>query len=127
MKQRFTIAVAALALVATAATAAGLPALGTRFQQLPGGRGKAQVEAACSRCHSADIIVQQRLTPKQWAATVDKMTRWGAQLSEADKPAALTYLSSHFGPGNTRFTPIHVESRKQRAESRNRNQKQNKN
>ena len=82
-----------------------LPMPGTRFQQLPEGPGKAEVEAACYACHSADLLVQQRLTDKQWTASVEKMARWGANVPPEKKDAIVGYLARHFGPGN-RFTPI---------------------
>jgi len=82
-----------------------LPVLGTKFHSLPRGAGKELVESSCFPCHSADILVQQRLTEKQWTAAVDKMIRWGAVVKESDKPAIVAYLSKHFGPDN-RFTPI---------------------
>ena len=83
-----------------------LPQLGTQFHQLPPGKGKAQVESSCFPCHSADILVQQRLTEKQWTATVEKMMRWGAKASNKEKAAIVAYLSKNFGPANTKFTPI---------------------
>lgn len=84
-----------------------LPLLGTQFKELPAGKGKARTEAACMACHSADILVQQRLTPKQWTATVEKMMRWGAVVDEKDKQVMIDYLAKHFGPAN-RFTPLKV-------------------
>ena len=84
--------------------AATLPMPGTKFQQLPAGKAKADVEAACYACHSADLLVQQRLTPKQWTATVEKMMRWGAVVPAEKKTPVIDYLSRHFGPTN-RFTP----------------------
>jgi cytochrome c1 len=82
-----------------------LPVLGTRFHSLPAGKGKQLVEASCFPCHSADMLVQQRLTDKQWTAEVDKMIRWGAVVKDSDKPAMIAYLSKSFGPGN-KFTPV---------------------
>lgn len=81
-----------------------LPVLGTKFHSLPAGTGRQLVETSCLPCHSPDILVQQRLTEKQWTATVDKMVRWGAILKETDKPATVAYLSKNFGVTNT-FTP----------------------
>jgi hypothetical protein len=81
-----------------------LPVLGTKFHSLPAGAGRQLVEASCLPCHSPDILVQQRLTEKQWTATVDKMIRWGAVMKDGDKPAAIAYLSKNFGVTNT-FTP----------------------
>ena len=83
---------------------AALPIPGTQFKQLPEGKAKAKVEAACYTCHSADILAQQRLTPKQWTATVEKMMRWGAEVKEADKQPVIDYLAKHYGPEN-RFVP----------------------
>jgi Quinohemoprotein amine dehydrogenase A, alpha subunit, haem binding len=85
-----------------------LPLLGTQFKPLPAGPAKAKVEAACYACHSADIIVQQRLTPKQWTASVEKMIRWGAVVPEKDKQPVIDYLSRHFGPANKSYKPVKV-------------------
>ncbi len=84
---------------------AALPTPGTQFKQLPQGKGRAEVEAACYACHSADILVQQRLTEKQWTASVDKMIRWGAVVPESDKSVVIAYLAKQFGPAN-RFVPV---------------------
>lgn len=81
-----------------------LPVPGTQLRQLPPGPGKAQVEAACYQCHAADLLAQQRLTEKQWTASVEKMIRWGANVPPADKDLIVRYLARHFGPGN-RFVP----------------------
>ena len=81
-----------------------LPALGTQFHSLPAGVGKTQIEAACMSCHSADMLAQQRLTEKQWTATVEKMMRWGATVADTDKPAIIAYLAKNFGTANT-FSP----------------------
>ena len=86
-----------------------LPQLGTQFHQLPAGKGKAQVEAACYPCHSADMLVQQRLTEKQWTATVEKMIRWGAKADEKQKAAIIGYLAKNFGPQNKTFLPIRTK------------------
>lgn len=85
---------------------AKLPALGTKFHSLPAGAGKELVEAACIRCHSADMLAQQRLTEKQWTATVEKMMRWGAVVKDDDKAPVIAYLTKHFGPENHAFTPV---------------------
>lgn len=89
------------------AVAVALPIPGTRFKELPEGKGRQQVESACYACHSADLIAQQRLTEKQWTATVDKMIRWGAAISPGDRSIAIGYLSRNFGPDH-RFRPTAV-------------------
>ena len=93
------------------AVLAALPMPGTQFKQLPNGKGKAEVEAACYACHSADLLVQQRLTQKQWTTTMDKMVRWGAEVKEPDKQVMIDYLSRHFGTEN-RFVPARTEPMK---------------
>jgi len=82
-----------------------LPEIGTQLEPLPEGTGKALADNACLRCHSSDILRQQRLTSKQWSATVEKMVRWGAEVSDEDKAALIAYLFENFGPGNDRFSP----------------------
>lgn len=86
---------------------AALPLPGTQFKQLPAGPGKAEVESACYACHSADLLVQQRLTEKQWTATVEKMTRWGADVPAEKKDVIVRYLARHFGPA-AKFQPTKV-------------------
>ena len=87
--------------------AATLPQPGTKFKELPPGEAKADIEAACYACHAGDLLVQQRLTPKQWTATVEKMMRWGAVVPESQKTPIIDYLSKHFGPEN-KFEPTKV-------------------
>lgn len=85
---------------------ATLPELGTRLPILPEGAGRAVTDRACLRCHSGDMLQQQRLTEKQWAATVTKMIGWGAALGDEEKAQVIAYLVQHFGPDNDRFRPV---------------------
>jgi cytochrome c2 len=95
--------------IATAVLFAALPMLGTHFKTLPAGKGRAEVEAACYACHSADLLAQQRLTEKQWTAATDKMIRWGAVVKDDDKAVIIAYLVKHFGPEN-KFTPTKTKA-----------------
>ncbi len=88
--------------------AAALPLIGTKFGTLPEGKGKSAVESRCYACHSADLLLQQRLTQKQWTATVEKMMRWGAGVTEDEKPVIIDYLAKHFGVDNRSFKPRHT-------------------
>lgn len=83
-----------------------LPSLGTTFAPLPAGAGKQVADLSCQKCHSSDILRQQRLDAKKWTAVVDKMIRWGAEVSEAHKNELVNYLATDFGPDNDHFTPI---------------------
>jgi cytochrome c5 len=60
--------------------------------------GEATYKRACLTCHESDIIEQQKLTPTGWTRSVEKMMRWGAQISDADKQPLVDYLAVRFGP-----------------------------
>jgi len=51
---------------------------------------------ACTECHEARIIVQQRLSKAAWTKEVDKMIKWGALVDPQDKDALIDYLSASF-------------------------------
>jgi sulfite oxidase len=55
-------------------------------------------QTACLTCHGEDMIMQERLTGKQWNAEVDKMVRWGAQVKAEDRGAIVDYLLKLYGP-----------------------------
>jgi cytochrome c5 len=84
---------------------AKLPILGTKLAQLPAGPGKESADAACITCHSADLIAQQRLTEKQWAAEITKMTGWGADVPPDKRDELVAYLVKNFGP-DAKFEPV---------------------
>jgi cytochrome c5 len=60
--------------------------------------GAAIYKRACLACHDADIIEQQKLTPTGWTRSVEKMTRWGASVKDADKQPLVDYLAGRFPP-----------------------------
>jgi cytochrome c5 len=60
--------------------------------------GAATYQRVCLTCHEADIVEQQRLTPAGWTRSVEKMMRWGATVSDAEKPPLVDYLAARFGP-----------------------------
>ena len=60
--------------------------------------GAATYKRVCLTCHEADIIGQQKLTPTGWTRSVEKMMRWGAVVSDAEKQPLVDYLASRFGP-----------------------------
>lgn len=59
--------------------------------------GEATFNRACLACHGRDLTEQQRLTPAGWTREVEKMVRWGARVSDEDKPALVDYLSGLYG------------------------------
>jgi len=58
--------------------------------------GEAVFTRACLACHGADLTEQQRLSPTGWTREVEKMMRWGAQVSDAEKAALVEYLASRY-------------------------------
>ena len=60
--------------------------------------GAATYKKVCLTCHDADIVEQQRLTPAGWTRSVEKMMRWGAAVSDAEKQPLIDHLASRFGP-----------------------------
>jgi hypothetical protein len=66
--------------------------------QLPAGPLQEKAAAACSACHEARIVVQQRLSKPAWTKEVDKMIKWGAEVDPKDRDALIDYFSANFGP-----------------------------
>ena len=60
--------------------------------------GAATYKKACLVCHEGDIIEQQKLTPTGWTRSVEKMMRWGAAVSDAEKQPLVEYLAARYGP-----------------------------
>lgn len=59
--------------------------------------------AACTSCHEARIIVQQRLSQGAWTKEMDKMIKWGAQVDPQDRDALIDYFSANFGPDQAAY------------------------
>ena len=65
---------------------------------LPEGPGVEIARAKCLNCHEADLIVSQRLSRPGWVREVEKMVRWGAVVSDAEKEPLVDYLFGKYGP-----------------------------
>ncbi len=74
-----------------------LTARATRSKPGSVAAGEATFNRACLACHGRDLTEQQRLTPAGWTREVEKMVRWGARVSDEDKPALVDYLSGLYG------------------------------
>lgn len=79
--------------------------------ELPPGPMHAKVATACTECHEARIILQQRLGKAAWTKEVDKMIKWGAVVDPQDHDAFVDYLSANFGVDK----PAYVADRLPRA------------
>ena len=73
--------------------------------ELPAGPMHAKATTACTECHDARIIVQQRLSKAAWTKEVDKMTKWGALVDSQDREALIDYLSTNFGVDKPEYVP----------------------
>ncbi len=60
---------------------------------------------ACTECHEARIILQQRLSKTVWTKEVEKMIKWGAVVDASDRDALIDYLSSNFSPEVPPYVP----------------------
>src|SRR6202008_1736571 len=73
--------------------------------ELPPGPMQAKATTACTECHDARIILQQRLSKAAWTKEVDKMTKWGALVDPADRDALIDYFSANFSPDKPPYDP----------------------
>jgi hypothetical protein len=74
----------------------GISLLRAQSPNLPSGAEQEKVTNACTECHDASIIMQQRLTKAAWAKEVDKMSKWGALVGAPERDAFIDYLSTNF-------------------------------
>jgi hypothetical protein len=74
-------------------------------ESLPEGAMQAKATTACTECHEARIIVQQRLSKAAWTKEVDKMVKWGAVVDASDRDALIDYLSTNFSPEKPPYEP----------------------
>jgi mono/diheme cytochrome c family protein len=81
------------------------PTSASATADLPAGPAQAKATTACTECHEARIILQQRLSKAAWTKEVDKMTKWGALVDPADRDALIDYLSANFGPDKPAYEP----------------------
>ena len=56
--------------------------------------GKTIFETKCLTCHGEDLVKQQRLSKIGWTKEVEKMMRWGTEISDEEKAHLIDYLSS---------------------------------
>lgn len=65
---------------------------------LPEGYGKAATVRVCGKCHSPERAASLHQKRSAWEDTIVKMMKLGADGSNEEFEAILTYLSTHFGP-----------------------------
>lgn len=67
-------------------------------EDLPAGPMQGKATTACTECHEARIILQQRLSKSAWTKEVDKMIKWGAVVDAANHDPLVDYFSKNFSP-----------------------------
>lgn len=77
--------------------------------------GRRTFEENCQICHGLEMVVQQRLTPAQWKAEVEKMVGWGAPVPADENDRLLNYLNATYPPNAKPAAPIAVNGREARA------------
>ena len=60
-------------------------------------RGKALFEGKCLTCHGDDLAKQQRLSKTGWTKEVEKMARWGAEVTDDEKAVLVEFLNASYG------------------------------
>lgn len=96
MKQKWKITFAAVCALFLAGAVYG--------QNLPNGKGKAELIRGCTDCHSANLVVRKRRTPEDWKKIVDDMAARGSQSTPQDIDNIVRYLSTNFGIKKTAAT-----------------------
>ena len=66
-------------------------------QNLPNGKGKAELISGCTDCHSTDMIIQKRRTAEDWKKVVNDMASRGSDATPKDIDSIVRYLSTNFG------------------------------
>lgn len=73
-------------------------------QNLPNGKGKAELISGCTDCHGTDMIIQKRRTPEDWKKVVNDMAARGSDATPKDIDNIIRYLSTNFGVKKTGTT-----------------------
>ena len=82
---------------------------------LPPGPMRNKATTACTECHEARIMLQQRLSKAAWTKEVDKMIKWGALVDANDHDALIDYLSKYFYPDQPPYVASRTAAEKGRA------------
>ncbi len=101
--RKLSTVILALAVLGAAVALAGESSSPDSSSQLPAGAMQERAAEACSTCHEARIIVQQRLAKPAWTKEVDKMIKWGAEVDPKDRDALIDYFSANFSPDQSAY------------------------
>ena len=99
------LAIGILVIVVCPALSPGQSGASKLTENLPAGSMQQKATTACTECHEARIILQQRLSKAAWTKEVDKMIKWGAVVDASDHDALIDYLSTNFGVDQPAYQP----------------------
>jgi len=74
-----------------------LVAIAAQDDSLPQGRGKDVFMKMCVNCHGLDQVTSQKYTKSHWREVVTDMMSRGAEGSDEDATAVVSYLARNFG------------------------------
>jgi len=66
-------------------------------QSLPEGKGRAEFQRICGKCHGLEMVTKERQSADQWSATVDDMVGRGAEGTDDEFELIVKYLAANFG------------------------------
>jgi len=66
-------------------------------QSLPEGKGRAEFQCICGKCHGVQIAIKLRHSAEHWSATVDDMVGRGAEGTDDEFELIVKYLAANFG------------------------------
>jgi mono/diheme cytochrome c family protein len=72
--------------------------------------GQKVLKGACLSCHSEEMLVQQRLTPGQWAKVVTQMVAWGANIEPQEIEPFTAWLAATYGVDAGPYEPTRIAS-----------------
>src|SRR5271169_3016695 len=120
MRRKLSTTILTLAIFSAVALAGEASPNSNSKDKLPADPMQEKAAAACSTCHEARIIVQQRLSKPAWTKEVDKMMKWGAEVDPKDRDAMIDYFSANFGLDQPTYAaPRSASESKRQTKSRN--------
>ena len=57
---------------------------------------RALVDSKCTGCHLESTYTTQHRSEAQWAETIERMMAHGAEITDAEYPRILAYLTRHY-------------------------------
>jgi hypothetical protein len=56
------------------------------------------INVQCRICHNLDYLTQQRLSEDAWKKTIEKMKKFGANLTDAQVATVASFAARHWSP-----------------------------